>query len=1191
MRKYLLGKYVVRLHYMGCWRRILVDDIIPVDKNGKLLLPSTSNNFELWPMLLAKALLKLASLTWIRHREIVDFHPITCFTGWTCLTMNIAHLTLQDKWDFLMKYSEHFEWTSQTAQDYISKNSVNMINETKKLGETPQSLTIEVKKSQPIALFLLLDDIQALGSDAVPGLSPCWDHIIHIIQSRDIPLDPKDVKPPLAKWKFHRWLKWAVSRNMIDPADYFVPIRYLKVISPLKECNRSVVRDKSDVAGNLISSNEIERSDKFTRRIMRSQRISDLPTASKEKATEDVNRWIDFNKMTSYVTEVYLFYKLEYFQQSIQVTDDLRVANENHKSEAAKAASIKETGKETTDTYNNIGKIQKSRYKPLYLFCDSPKKKFFLINLYAAPKKRNDLQKKDYLILEKYNWFITSNLSDQSIIISTTGNKSTIVELEVGRQLLQIYSRLDSGLMIISSDMNFYLGDRATVQQLMTTESCRIEEISKIISDNLCKAYRSFGTSNYPAMLKNFYQSYMPNLQFASSRENKNFRKLIHHFFMEEQVQLIRKIVSDEELGDILHSLRIFFLNPHIHIRSESFDLITNEKTLQDLTIRKTSKIWFSTSSNCEEVLNQAATTIQSFLKMALVKGYKELHNPNHALHTQIRERLLKISYLFDVSLASRLLRNVISHHDNLRDLYPCSEDFIHVLNIQECKGVLRNIRHEQYFPITRLVVNPKPTKMVLVAFELLIDLPRFALRVFNNQNGHEMTRLVNHVVPTHYEYVPDGYTVFAYSWSDKQHFKELDWTIRMITIKGDPMLCQLDEQQPLSFESESPRLIINELIGTYIPNARNCISRWVLWLPMTSEESIISIRLTTSYSLTEIKIKVVDEDDNILIDVDGGSTVLLPLVILKHIARNEKDYGIENNSQDISKETKNEEKKRLYYIEAFVLNNSWPLTDIEWIVANQAKVKRVVDIKTKIQSENKASSRSGLLTVGKDTKQIANDGQALEPPYWILQVVTDAQDAVEICEDKNKEQEIILLKESWWSKDPTRPERGKILRETFLNKHFFKIESDISLTYQNRIELKLIEDEDMEYCLSHTRQYRTLKSPESYHYLPALDLTRYMKRNEIAKYQRINTKSDDEILKNQHTAIIIDDQINYSDYLKNLDDLMNMQLRKHLKHFGKKKQKFWQRRSFVDAVYETRKIYINSLIEKAESKAIGKKN
>jgi len=38
--------------------------------------------------------------------------------------MNIAHLTLQDKWDFLTKYSERFEWTTQTAQDYISGMSI-----------------------------------------------------------------------------------------------------------------------------------------------------------------------------------------------------------------------------------------------------------------------------------------------------------------------------------------------------------------------------------------------------------------------------------------------------------------------------------------------------------------------------------------------------------------------------------------------------------------------------------------------------------------------------------------------------------------------------------------------------------------------------------------------------------------------------------------------------------------------------------------------------------------------------------------------------------------------------------------------------------------------------------------------------------------------------------------------------------
>ena len=46
----------------GCWRKILVDDLLPFDENDQLLLPATTLSHELWPMLLAKALIKVASL-------------------------------------------------------------------------------------------------------------------------------------------------------------------------------------------------------------------------------------------------------------------------------------------------------------------------------------------------------------------------------------------------------------------------------------------------------------------------------------------------------------------------------------------------------------------------------------------------------------------------------------------------------------------------------------------------------------------------------------------------------------------------------------------------------------------------------------------------------------------------------------------------------------------------------------------------------------------------------------------------------------------------------------------------------------------------------------------------------------------------------------------------------------------------
>jgi len=54
----LSGMYV----FKGCWRKVTIDDTMPFDENDKLLLPATTLTHELWPMLLAKALIKVAAL-------------------------------------------------------------------------------------------------------------------------------------------------------------------------------------------------------------------------------------------------------------------------------------------------------------------------------------------------------------------------------------------------------------------------------------------------------------------------------------------------------------------------------------------------------------------------------------------------------------------------------------------------------------------------------------------------------------------------------------------------------------------------------------------------------------------------------------------------------------------------------------------------------------------------------------------------------------------------------------------------------------------------------------------------------------------------------------------------------------------------------------------------------------------------
>jgi hypothetical protein len=46
----------------GTWRKIIIDDLMPVDEKGTLLVPVSTITGEIWPMLLTKALLKIIAL-------------------------------------------------------------------------------------------------------------------------------------------------------------------------------------------------------------------------------------------------------------------------------------------------------------------------------------------------------------------------------------------------------------------------------------------------------------------------------------------------------------------------------------------------------------------------------------------------------------------------------------------------------------------------------------------------------------------------------------------------------------------------------------------------------------------------------------------------------------------------------------------------------------------------------------------------------------------------------------------------------------------------------------------------------------------------------------------------------------------------------------------------------------------------
>ncbi|XP_005390684.1 PREDICTED: androglobin isoform X2 [Chinchilla lanigera] len=105
------GKYVVKLYWMGCWRKITIDDFLPFDEDNNLLLPTTTCEFELWPMLLCKALIKLANVDIheAQRRELGEFTVIHALTGWLPEVIPLHEGYTDKVWEFLKEILPEFK--------------------------------------------------------------------------------------------------------------------------------------------------------------------------------------------------------------------------------------------------------------------------------------------------------------------------------------------------------------------------------------------------------------------------------------------------------------------------------------------------------------------------------------------------------------------------------------------------------------------------------------------------------------------------------------------------------------------------------------------------------------------------------------------------------------------------------------------------------------------------------------------------------------------------------------------------------------------------------------------------------------------------------------------------------------------------------------------------------------------------
>ena len=67
------GKYCIRLHINGCWRRILIDTHLPYGSHDRKLCSYSADHSELWVSLIEKAYMKARDLRPLSFSWFVGF--------------------------------------------------------------------------------------------------------------------------------------------------------------------------------------------------------------------------------------------------------------------------------------------------------------------------------------------------------------------------------------------------------------------------------------------------------------------------------------------------------------------------------------------------------------------------------------------------------------------------------------------------------------------------------------------------------------------------------------------------------------------------------------------------------------------------------------------------------------------------------------------------------------------------------------------------------------------------------------------------------------------------------------------------------------------------------------------------------------------------------------------------------------
>ncbi|ETE72859.1 Calpain-7-like protein, partial [Ophiophagus hannah] len=258
------GKYVVKLFWMGCWRKIIVDDSIPFSEDNVMLLPTTTCEVELWPLILSKAIIKLANndINEVGKRELGEFTVLHALTGWIPEIIPLQSGYLDKVWEFIRDIVPEFKLpeeslpeSKQSIQDAkkdlkasdIKNDTMPIVKQQEKPEKAEKAgkgsatplqpqmvvyacyMPLYVPEKKIFVLEKMADSSEKLRQY---GLSHIYSHPALITRTRSGPLVASPKPPPVPRWKLIRQKKETIVTD--EPQEIVIkkPEQFIEIASP-----------------------------------------------------------------------------------------------------------------------------------------------------------------------------------------------------------------------------------------------------------------------------------------------------------------------------------------------------------------------------------------------------------------------------------------------------------------------------------------------------------------------------------------------------------------------------------------------------------------------------------------------------------------------------------------------------------------------------------------------------------------------------------------------------------------------------------------------------------------------------------------------------------------------------------------------------------------------------------------------